>query len=217
MNGPGGHPVPAEGAAWRDRIAQRAAAHLFHRREREMEPAVARAARELAAPAWVPRPSAALVRRHAQAMAEEALGGAWYRVAAAARLWHARRAMEALEAALAAPTLLVGRAARGHTDADATLHVRVYTREPVARIAQALVDAGLPEPELRTVETRHGRANQMRFVLPDALLVVQRCLPEWWRERGSDLVTGRATATRTLTDLLRETDGDPGTPGRPGA
>lgn len=74
----------------------------------------------------------------------------------------------------------------------------------VAAIAQALVDAGFPEPELRTVETRHGRANELRFILPDALLVVLRCMPEWRHERGANLFTGRDVATRTLDELRAE-------------
>lgn len=169
-----------------------------------MGPAIARAALELEAPAGTRMPSAALVRQHAQGIAMEALGERWYRAASRARVGHARRAMEVLEGRLGAPTLLVGRGAEGLTDADATLHVRVSTRATVAAIAQALVDAGFPEPELRTVETRHGRANELRFILPDALLVVLRCMPEWRHERGANLFTGRDVATRTLDELRAE-------------
>lgn len=184
-----------------DRIAQRAAQHLVAHAERSLDRAVARAATELEAPRGTHMPAAALVRRHAQGIEMEALGQRWYEAAAAARLQHAVRAMEQLERALGAPTLLAGRAAKGYTDGDATLHVRVYTKASVAEMADALVGHGFPEPVIRTVETRKGRANELRFDLPDATVAVLRCLPDWRRDSGTDLVTGRPIATRTLEDL----------------
>lgn len=190
-------------ASLRDRIAQHAAALLNSGRERDLAAAVRVAAASLHARGNQDLPSPALVRKHAQGMAQAALGDRAYVAGVRSHLQVAADAMHTLEAELDldAATALVGRAARGHTDADPVLHVRAYTRAPIARIAQALVDSGLPEPEIRTVETLRGRANQLRFALPACTLVVLRCLPEWARGTPTDLVTGRATTVQSLEQL----------------
>ncbi len=169
---------PGNAASLRDRIAQHAAALLNSGRERDMAAAVRVAAASLHARGSQDLPTPALVRKHAQGMAQAALGESAYVAGIRAHLQLAADAMHVLEAELDAATALVGRAARGQADADPVLHVRAYTRAPIAQIAQALVDSGLPEPEIRTVETLRGRANQLRFALPACTLVVLRCLPE---------------------------------------
>ncbi|MBL9140319.1 MAG: hypothetical protein JNK53_00510 [Phycisphaerae bacterium] len=186
----------------RDRIARRAAEMLESGRETSVSLAIRQAAADLGARERAHFPTAALVRKHAGALALQSLGSQQYEARVLGHLKTAADAMQALEDSLDAATLLVGRAVRGQVDADAVLHIRVYTRASVARIAQALVESGLPEPTLHTIDTRYGRVNQLRCALSASVLVVQRCLPEWKSTADTDLVTGRAIPTQSLERLL---------------
>jgi hypothetical protein len=197
----------------RDRIARRAAA-LVAAGAPDVDAAIHQAAHQLGFTRGAPLPTAGEVRRHLQGMAQEALGDQGYRAWVAEHHALAAVVMDLLERAFAGPTLLAGRAARGQFDGGATLHVRLYTRAPLHSIAQALVDAGFAEPTIETIDTRHGRANRLRIDHEGTEIAVTRCLPEWWPERASDLVTGRRTATLDL-EGVRALGPDPLSPDRP--
>lgn len=185
----------------RDRIARRAAALISAGREHDIHRAVRIAAESLGFKHGAPLPSDGEVRRHLQGMAQEALGAEGYRAQVDDTLALAAETMDHLERAFGAPTLLCGRGARGQFDGGAELHVRLYARAELSDIAQVLVDAGFDEPAFETVDTTHGKANRLRTALEGVVLVVTRCLPEWWGTRADDLVTGRRTAVRTLDEL----------------
>lgn len=158
----------------RDRIARRAAGYLHAREVASAAEAIAKAARELHVRSEGELPSQALVRKHAQGMAMQALGLEGYEAAVRAHLERAADVMYVLEEAFGAVPELVGRAARGHLDGDPVVHIHVQTKAPIGKIAQVLVDAGYAEPELRTVELASGRANQLRFVEDGTMFVVTR-------------------------------------------
>ncbi len=200
----------------RDRIARRAAALVAAGREHDLRRAIRVAAETLGFTRDAPLPSDAEVRRHLQGMAQESLGDAGYRDLVRSTLALAAEAMETLERAFNARTLLCGRGARGHFDGGAELHVRLYARVELAALAQLLVDGGFDEPEFETVETAHGRANRLRTAQDGVTLVVTRCLPEWWEGRETDLVTGRRTAVRTLADLRKSLESTEKRGDRPG-
>ena len=185
----------------RDRIARRAAALVAAGDARDVDAAIHQAAFQLGFTRGAPLPAASEVRRHLQGMAQESLGDAGYRAAVAAHFALAAHVMELLERAFAGPTLLCGRGARGQFDGGAELHLRLYARAPLHAIAQLLVDAGFGEPAFETVETRHGRANRLRIDHEGVVLCVMRCLPEWWDDRASDLVTGTRTSVLALEQV----------------
>jgi glutamate/tyrosine decarboxylase-like PLP-dependent enzyme len=141
-------------------------------------------------------------------MAQEAMGKEGYDELVDETLGLAAEVMEMLERAFGGPALLAGRGARGQFDGGARLHVRLYARAELPAIAQLLVDEGFEEPSFETVETVHGRANRVRTALDGVELAVTRCLPEWWDDRGRDLVTGRRTEARTLEEVQALADGE---------
>lgn len=145
------------------------------------------------------------VRKHAQAMAMQALGEEVY-------LQRRRRMLEVAEEMLAAidhalpevDALLVGRAAEGHIDAGVTIHLRLYTRQSLTEIVKTLVDLGYHEPTFETANTRFGRLDQVRFSDDDDFeIVLTRCLPEMHAARSDDLFTGEPVAVRTLAELRK--------------
>ena len=151
-----------------------------------------------------PPPGNGLVRRHAQGMAMQAMGDAAYEQSIRDVWSIAEQLMTAVERATdSAPTLLAGRAARGHIDAGVTLHVRVYTRLPMQQVVEALVEGGYAEPTFETAETRFGRLDRIRFLEEESEIVLTRCLPEMQSASDSDLFTGRRIETATGDELRR--------------
>ena len=185
----------------RDRIARRAAAIVDSGREPDIRRAVRLAAESLGFREGAPLPGDGEVRRHLRGMALERLGDAGYRESVDETLAFAAEAMDALERAFGARTLLAGRAARSQFDGGAVLHIRLYARASPQDIATVLVDLGMDEPSFGTAETVHGRASMVRSAIDGVDVNVLSCLPEWWDRRDLDLVTGRPTAVRTLESL----------------
>ena len=174
-----------------DRIAREAARLIETGRAENIDRAI-RAAAEALKLQDAPAPGHGLVRRHAQGMAMQSMGEAAYR-RSIREVWSiAEQIMTAVEQATdGAATLLAGRASKGQIDAGVRLHVRVYTRLPMARIVQALVESGYEEPAFETAETRFGRLDRIRFAEEGCLIVLTRCLPETLADAGRDLFTGR--------------------------
>ena len=192
----------------RDRIARRAAALVAAGREPDLHRAIRIAAETMGFAHGAPLPSDGEVRRHLRGIAQESLGAAGYREEVRDTFALAAVTMSALERGFGARTLLCGRGARGQFDGGARLHVRLYARAELPAIAQLLVDEGFEEPSFETMETVHGRANRVRTALDGVELAVTRCLPEWWDDRGRDLVTGRRTEARTLEEVQALADGE---------
>ena len=145
------------------------------------------------------------VRKHAGALALQALGDVGYKKRVRAVWDVAERLMTVLvEAVPEARALLAGRGARGQIDAGVTVHVRLYTRTSITEIAQTLVDFGYDEPAFETVNTRRGRLSRLRLDDNGQEIVVTRCLPEMAAEAGTDLFTGRPIETVTLEDLRKK-------------
>lgn len=187
--------------AVRDRIARRAAALVASGRVADLGAAVRLAAESLGFARGAPLPTDGEVREHLRGMSQEAMGAEAYGALVEETLALAAVVMDALERATGGRTLLAGRGARAQFDGGAELHVRLYARAELADIAAVLDECGFEEPAFETVETRHGRANRVRTSLDGVTLCVLRCLPEWWDDRGRDLVTGHPAATRTLEGL----------------
>ncbi len=144
------------------------------------------------------------VRKHAQAMAMQALGSAGY-AESVRDVWRAaERLMTVLDEAMpGVDPVLVGRAATGHVDAGVTVHIRVYTAASVGELAGVLVEFGYDEPVFETARTRLGRLSRLRLVDDGIQIVVTRLLPHMAQAAGTDLFTGRPLATATLDDLRR--------------
>jgi hypothetical protein len=184
-----------------DAIAREAARLIETGRTSDVDEAVRIAARALGAED-APRPGPGRVRRHAQAMAMQALGSAAYADRVGAILDVAEALLTSIEHALPdAEAVLVGRAARG------TLHVRVYTDRRIADVADALVRLGYEEPAFETAHTRRGRFDRLKFVEEGIDVVVTRCPAAMARERLRDLFTGRAVPVATADDLRRRLRG----------
>ena len=140
-----------------------------------------------------PAPRHRLVRQHLEGLRLQAEGGDARR-RAAVDLWGAADAlMTVLELALDDAALcLVGRAARGHGEAGAAAHVRVYTEASVRDLAELLVAQGYEEPRIETAHTRWGRLDRLRFHDDGRTWVVTRCAPSMWRDAKLDLFTRKA-------------------------
>jgi hypothetical protein len=153
----------------------------------------------------VPLPGKGRVRKHAQAMAMQALGEEAY-LKRRRRMWEvAEELLAAIDHALPeVNALLVGRAAEGHMDAGVTIHVRLYTRQALPEIVKTLVELGYGEPAFETADTRLGRLDQARFSDDDDFeVVLTRCLPEMFASRGVHLFTGEPLTIRTLAEVRR--------------
>lgn len=149
-------------------------------------------------------PTRGQVRRHIQAMSMQAMGDVAYR----------RVEREILEATEALMTLLdesfddvdphlVGRAARGHVDADTTLHVRLLTSRSVGDLAECLVTHGYTEPAFETADTRWGRLDRMRIDVGGVVAVLTRCPLRKTAIARVDLFSGRAIEVLDLRGLRR--------------
>jgi hypothetical protein len=149
----------------RDEVARDAARLLRDGRATDVKSAIRSALRGAEGADEV---SVARVREHARGLALEAMGSSGYSEHVAAILSRAEETMTLLAAQLAgrsgeAPVALIGRAARGLIDADPCCRIRVETDRSIGDIAAVLVEAGLPEPEFSTVETRFGRLGRLTF------------------------------------------------------
>lgn len=149
-----------------------------------------------------PLPGRGRVRKHAQAMSMQALGDVGY-ADSVRNVWEiAEQLMTALDQAMPdEPTLLVGRAAKGQIDAGVTIHIRIYTKSPIAEIAQALADFDYDEPTFETAQTTSGRLNRLRLTEEGIEIVLTRCLPEMIKDAQVDLFKGQAIETVTLEEL----------------
>ena len=150
----------------------------------------------------VPMPGQGRVRKHVQAMSMQALGDEGYAESVRNVQEIAEQLMTALEQAMPDdPTLLVGRAAKGLIDAGVTIHIRIYTKEPIDQIAQALADFDYDEPTFETAETSVGRLNRIRLTEDGVEIVLTHCLPEMIKDAHVDLFKGQPIEAVTLEEL----------------
>ena len=82
-----------------------------------------------------------------------------------------------------------------------TIHIRIYTKSPIAEIAQALADFDYDEPTFETAQTTSGRLNRLRLTEEGIEIVLTRCLPEMLKDAQVDLFKGQAIETVTLGEL----------------
>lgn len=183
-----------------DAIAREAARLLETSRAPTIDEAIRTAAEALGfRGASLPGPGR--VRKHAQAMAMQALGDAGYAESVRAVLLRAERLMTVLvESRPDVEPLLVGRAARGHVDGGVTVHVRAYTDVSIGELARVLVEFGYDEPRFETAETRYGRLDRLRLDDDGIEITVTRC-PGRVARAATDLFTGRPIRTATLGEL----------------
>ena len=187
-----------------DQIARTAARLISTGRARTIAEAL-RAARDTMGWHDVQMPAYTLVRKHAGAMAMQAMGAEAY-AEQVRQVWRvAERLMTVLTEGMPdIEPLLVGRVAKGLIDAGVTIHIRLYTRAPIAEMARALVGFGYEEPDFETLDTRHGRLNRIRLADDGIDVVMTRCLPEMAAEARFDLFSGRPIETATLGDLRKK-------------
>lgn len=190
-----------------DRIAHEAA-RLFASGQVDSLPVAIRHAVEALGLHQAPPPSPGRVRQHLQARSMQALGDVGYQEAVDDFLNIAREIMSLLEVSFDdLETLLVGRAAKGFCDGGATLHIRMYTKQPVGLIAARLVEHGYGEPEFRTAETKFGRLDRMSLSDREVEIVLTRCRPALLKHAGDDLFTGRRIDTLDLDSLNQRLGG----------
>lgn len=184
-----------------DQIAREAARLIETGRSENIDSAI-RAAAENPHLRGAALPAHSRVRKHAQAMSMQSLGDAAYNQQRI-KVWRiAEQIMSALEHAIPeARTLLVGRAAKGHIDAGASIHIRIYTEISISRIAQTLVQFGSQEPVFLTAETIHGRLSRIRFNEESIEVVLTRCPTALATQTGIDLHTGKPIERLDLNDL----------------
>jgi hypothetical protein len=187
----------------KDSIAREAARLIQTGQVQEVDDALHRAA-EILGHTGGPLPGHGRVRKHAQAMSMQAMGDAAYEEQRTQVLEIAEHVMTALEHAIPdSSTLLVGRAAEAHIDAGVTVHIRIYTPHNITEIAAALVAFEYDEPVFSTIDTAHGRMNQLRFIEQGQEVAVTRCPPELAAEADRDLFTERPITALSL-DRLRQ-------------
>jgi len=183
-------------AAAIDAAAEAAAIEVERRR---------RAGLDLAAP---DRPSFALVRRHHEAMQQQALGLEGHADEVRAMLQVALDLMELLETHLElGATRLAGRAARGRLDPDLVLHLRLYGDAGVGTVAAGLVEHGTEEPVFRTVRTRFGRLERLEFTdegWPISLVLLP---PARLAEAGRNLYRDEPVAVLGIAEVRRRVEG----------
>lgn len=184
-----------------DRIARRAARLIGTGQVAAVSDAI-RTAADVLGLRDAPLPTHGLVRRHVQGMSMQAMGAEAYHESVVAVWRLADELMSTLEQiAPDSRPMLVGRAVKGHVDADARVNVRIHTRIPTHRLVAVLVDYGYPEPEFDTADTRFGRFDRIRFEEAGCAVVVTRCLPEMIDRSGTDLFTGRPISTISAEQL----------------
>lgn len=190
-----------------DRIAHEAA-RLFASGQADSLSGAIRCAVEALGLHQVPAPSPGRVRQHLQALSMQALGEAGYKEAVEDFLNIAQEIMALLETSFDdMSTILAGRAAKGFCDGGATLHIRMYTKQPIGLIAARLVESGYEEPEFRTAETKFGRLDRMRLCDAGVEVVLTRCAPALLKHAGEDMFTGRRIESLDLETLTRRQEG----------
>jgi hypothetical protein len=138
------------------------------------------------------------------------MGEAAYRQRSRDLLVTAEEIITALEEAFPdARTLLVGRAAKGHFDADPAIHVRVLTEASTTEIAAALNRMGYRDADLAftTLDTaHHGRLSQVQWSEDDPAvqIILTRCPNNAVFESRRDLVTSRPLAILSRDALRKE-------------
>jgi hypothetical protein len=159
------------------------------------------------------RPTRAELRAHARAHEESEHGeiGRLLRIDAA--LLEATEVLATLEATVLArephgtdlpPPEVYGRAASGHFDLDPAVHIRVMTELPVSTLAQALFNAGFEDPLCRSVESRHGRLDEIAFAGEYASYSILRVPPRMGVDPNRDLMRGKPVEHADFTALTRQ-------------
>lgn len=189
-----------------DQIAREAARLMAIGRADVIEDAIHFAAESLGF-RGVPLPGHGRVRKHAQAMAMQALGDAAYHQSRV-KVWRiAEQLMSVFEHVMPeARTLLVGRAAQGYVDAGVTIHIRLYTRTSISSIVESLAQFGYDEPGFQTADTPHGRLSQIRLIEEGIDVRLTRCMPEMLKHAEFDLFSGKPIETIDLPALRRKLD-----------
>ena len=187
-----------------DAIAREAARRLESGRSAGIGEAI-RAAAESLGLRDADLPGHGRVRKHAQAMAMQALGSAGYDESVRDVWRAAERLMTVLvETMPGVDPVLVGRAAEGQVDGGVTVHIRLYTDAAIGDVAETLVEFGYDEPAFETARTRLGRLSRLRLSDEGVEIVLTRLLPHMTDAARTDLFTGRPIATATLDDLRRK-------------
>jgi hypothetical protein len=187
-----------------DQIARQAAMLMHAGRAQNIGQAI-RAATDQLRLHGVPLPGHGRVRQHARAMSMQALGDAGYQQSVHDVLIIAEELMTLMSDVVAGvEPLLVGRAARGEFDADATLHIRLYTSASITELAEALVDHGYEEPAFATIDSRFGRLSRMELMEQGVRVVLTRCLSSMRGRAAEDLFAeGKTQQIADLRDVRR--------------
>ena len=198
-----------------DEIARASVRALLAGRADSVDAAIDLAMAESRAPHGGQRPSRAQLRAHAQAIEESEEGEISRALRIEATLQEALDVLSTLEETLisadpgrsderTAPAPAVyGRAARGELDLDPSVHIRVVTALPPHVLAQALSDAGFGETEVRTIETRYGRLDEIVFDGRHAAYRIARIPPRARIDPRTDLVRGRPVESAGFEELVR--------------
>ena len=202
----GTHPPAVDAAA-------RLAAKMLATGEAEgLEAAMRQAARTMShrGGEWH-HPPASLVRRHAEAMRQQAFG----EDILDSRLQSVRECIESVMAFLQEhvtddPVLLTGAVVREHLEGDPVVWIRHYTTRAIGELAAAIEfaseEVGVSvEIEHLALRTRHGMADSITWREPhsdgDILIRLVRCAPAWWKDRETNLFRPEAVASMTLAEL----------------
>ncbi len=149
-------------------------------------------------------PTAGRVRQHLQALSMATMGAADYDASVRAFLEVAEELMTALDRCAEPMTpYLAGRAARGLTDGDHILHMRVYTDVSLERLIDELEMYEYPPPQIRTFDSIHGRLN--RLVIEDeesgATVYLTRVPRQFESDAGKNLFNGESIKVADLDDV----------------
>lgn len=194
-------------------LARAAVRALAEGRAEGVDNAIDRAYDETRVDPRTRRPTRAELRAHARAHEESEHGelGRLLRIDAA--LVEASEVLARLEETVLArephgadhpPPEIYGRAAHGHFDLDPAVHIRVTTTLPVSTIAQALFDAGFDDPTCRSIETRHGRLDEISFEGEHARYSIVRIPPRMGVDRDRDLVRGKPVEHGDFSAIARQ-------------
>jgi hypothetical protein len=190
-----------------DRVAREAARRMLSGRSHDERTAIDAAQQELGLPnAW---PSVLRVRRHLEAMEQQAAGAEAWAAARDRRLRGLEELMTLLETqGLGDRILLVGRAARGHLTGADPIRMRIYTEHPIGVVADVLELAGVDDPDFETDDTGYGRYDAMRWVDEEAgEILLVRLPPEMWARRTQNLYhRDEAVAIEDLAGLRARLD-----------
>lgn len=193
-------------------LARAAVRALAEGRVAGVEHAIDRAYDEMRVDPRTRRPTRAELRAHARALEESEQGelGRLLRIDAAlveacdvlARLEETVLSREPHGSDLPPPEVY-GRAALGHFDLDPAVHVRVTTSLSAAVLAQSLFEAGFDDPVCRSIETRHGRLDEIAFEGEHARYQIVRVPPKMAVDRGLDLMRGRRIEHSDYSGIAR--------------